>query len=243
MATRMMSKVALATAAAAVLYVPTLGLPLPDSCPWTGSVAGAAPSPSCGGDLRECLRASARTGLYGVRYVTADDVARCMEAFRSCMHGGASRGGNASPTKGTPPGEGSGSGSTQSTGLPTHFGVNGEGHAYDCRTRGGTVNCTFTLEPPSENYESYTGTITGTLSGLTVTGTSTTSMTSVPSGDCVHKTTLSAPITFTFNPDGTVAMQTGPTELNGTASGSTCSGGGSTTWPPKESTGTWSPIN
>jgi hypothetical protein len=43
----------------------------------------AAPSLTCGGDLRECLRLSAKTEIYGARYVTAEDVARCVEAFNT----------------------------------------------------------------------------------------------------------------------------------------------------------------
>ena len=34
-----------------------------------------------------------KTGIYGARYVTADDVAKCVEAFNACIHGGASGGG------------------------------------------------------------------------------------------------------------------------------------------------------
>jgi hypothetical protein len=82
MATGVTSKFALAAVAAVGLYVPTLGLPLPDSCMHTIGVAGAAPAPSrsCGGDLRECLRQSAdlRQTTFGGRYVTAEDVARCV---------------------------------------------------------------------------------------------------------------------------------------------------------------------
>ena len=78
--TQLLHKLALTAAAAVGLYVSTLGLPLPVSC--------AAPSPSCGGDLRECLRQSAdmRQTTFGGRYVTAEDVARCMEAFNASIH-------------------------------------------------------------------------------------------------------------------------------------------------------------
>ncbi len=65
-------KIALSTVAAAALHVPTSVSPQHDSCTWTAGVAGAAPtpSPSCGGDLRECLRQSAdmRQTTFGGRW-------------------------------------------------------------------------------------------------------------------------------------------------------------------------------
>ncbi len=73
-------KLALSTVVAGALYVPILVSPQHDSCTWTAGVAGAAPtpSPSCGADLRECLRKSAdmRQTTFGGRFVTAEDVSR-----------------------------------------------------------------------------------------------------------------------------------------------------------------------
>ena len=84
----LVSKLALATVAAVGLYVATVGVSVtPGSCLRTVGVAAAAPSPTCGGDERECLHASVKTGLYGVRYVSPEDVARCVEAFNACIHG------------------------------------------------------------------------------------------------------------------------------------------------------------
>ncbi|POX74484.1 hypothetical protein, partial [Mycobacterium kansasii] len=85
----MVTRLALATVAAMGLYVATLGIPMASRC---DGVAGAAPSRSCSSDLRECLRLSAKTGIYGARYVTADDVAKCVDAFNECIHGGAGAG-------------------------------------------------------------------------------------------------------------------------------------------------------
>ena len=117
MVARLARKLALATVAAVGLYLAALALPISSLCLSTGGMASAAPSPTCGGDLRECLRLSAQTGIYGARYVTAADVARCMEAFNSCIHGGVSAG-NPNPPTSTSTGSG-GSGK----GLPQHFGI------------------------------------------------------------------------------------------------------------------------
>jgi hypothetical protein len=101
MITRLMPKLTLVTVAAVAMYVLSLGLPIPESCLRTSAVAGAAPSPTCGGDLRECLRVSAKTGIYGARHVPAEDVAKCVEAFNACIHGGASGPGNPVPPTST----------------------------------------------------------------------------------------------------------------------------------------------
>ena len=60
MITRLLPKLALATVAAIAMYASTLGLPVLGSCLGKAGVADAAPSPTCGGDLRECLRLSAK---------------------------------------------------------------------------------------------------------------------------------------------------------------------------------------
>jgi hypothetical protein len=127
------STLAVAAVAALALYVPTFGLfgPL-GACLGTAATAAAAPSPTCGGDLRECLRLSAKTGIYGARYVTAEDVARCVEAFNACIHGGASGGG-----KQTPPTSTSTPGGGTRKGLPQHFGIAYDGNLVsDCRVSG-----------------------------------------------------------------------------------------------------------
>ena len=97
----LVSKLAVVAAAAVGLYVTTVGLPVtPHSCLRTVGVAAAAPSPTCGADERECLHASVKTGLYGVRYVSPEDVARCVEAFNACIHGTLE--GNPNPPASTP---------------------------------------------------------------------------------------------------------------------------------------------
>jgi hypothetical protein len=160
-----------ATVGAVGLYIPAIGLfgPL-DVCLHTGAVASAAPSPTCGGDLRECLRLSAKTDIYGTRYVTAEDVARCVETFDACVHGGASRGGTANPPPSTSAGEGT------RTALPKHFRITFDTTAMDCRTNNNAVTCTSTRQedlPNGTGTYSETGELTGTVSGMTLTGTAT----------------------------------------------------------------------
>jgi hypothetical protein len=198
-ATRLLPKLALTTAAALGVYAATLGLPMLGSC---DGVAGAAPSPTCGGDLRECLRLSAKTGIYGARYVTADDVARCVEAFDACIHG--TLHGNPNPPTSTSTG-----GSRK--GLPQHFAIRADyGFVSDCRVDGDAVTCSQSWETPPDWVDSYTGTVTGRLSGLTVTGTQTLHQSGTLEQGCTIDETYSGPITYTFNRDGTVKLAVGP---------------------------------
>lgn len=141
--TRWVPELAPTTARSVGLYAPTLGLPLSGSCLRTGDAASAATSPTCTSDMRDCLRISAREGLCGVRYVTADDVARCMEVFSACTHGGASEGGNQLPRT-TTSARGGGR-----EGLPQRFHISSSSSEYvsDCRVSGDAVNCTSTVEP------------------------------------------------------------------------------------------------
>jgi hypothetical protein len=57
--------------------------------------------------------------------------------------------------------------------LPKHFWIGSEGSVDECRREDDTVTCTTQLDPLPDNYESWTGSVTGTLSRLTLTGTST----------------------------------------------------------------------
>lgn len=144
MTRRLLPKTALAALAAIGLFLP-FGAPVAGSCLRTIGVAGAAPSPSpsCSSDLRECLRASAdlHQTTFGGRYVPADDVARCMDAFRSCISGGASSGGK--PVPPTTTSEDSGA----RKGLPQHFKVAaGGGVTSDCTVSGETVRCNVIQE-------------------------------------------------------------------------------------------------
>ncbi len=236
----LVSKLALATVAAVGLYVATVGVSVtPGSCLRTVGVAAADPSPTCGGDERECLRRSAKTGLYGVRYVTPEDVARCGEAFNACIHGTAGGGGSPVPPASTSPRNGSG------TTLPQRFGINlPNGAVYDCRLNGDAVNCTISWNPMPEGMISRTGEVTGTLSGLTMSGTATDHTKGDP-GDsgCSADVDFSGPATFVFSPDGTVVMREGPQQAQVTFRGSCSSNpSASRTDPATEWTAKWSAI-
>ena len=222
----LVSKFALAAAVAVGMYVATPGLLLPESC--------AAPSPSCGSDLRECLRLSADMNPpapFGVRYVTADQVAHCMEAFNSCIHGGASRGGNPVPST-------SESSRRSSTGLPQHFTIDNEYGSTDCRITGDSVSCTATPKSNPDWVTSYSSTFTGQRSGLTVTGTMKERIVGTASG-CLLTDEGSGPGTFTFSPNGTVTMRVGPMQWE-RLTGFGCSNTDPHTSPAGEVTGNWS---
>ena len=229
----LVGKLAVATVAAMGLYSATLGSPMPGPC---DGVAGAAPSPTCSGDLRECLRLSAKTGIYGARYVEADDVARCVEAFNSCIHGGASAGGNPVPPTSTA------AGGTR-TSLPSQFGIRAQFGSYDCTRSGDALNCAVTGEnlPPGE--DSLTFTVSGTLSGLTMSGTAIGHQTGhAPANpSCRYSQDFSGPVSYVFNLDGTVAMREGPFQINSTGSGS-CSSTSSFASDVSNETATWSAI-
>lgn len=240
MSNALLPKTALAAVAAVGLLLP-FGAPLPGSCLRTIGIAGAAPSPTCASDLRDCLRGNAKTGLYGVRYVTADDVARCMEAFRSCVSGGASRGGNAGPPKST------GSGGESSKGLPARFGISFEGMlASDCRVTGAEVTCTDTrLDELAEGQDSWVGGLVGTVSGMSVTGTKTIRIEGHYSGvpGCFYTEVATGPATYSFDPSGTVRMREGPLRWQKTIQGNCESRTENQTSPAGEGTATWSAKN
>ena len=230
--TRLRTDLAVATVAAVAMYIPALGLPLLGSCLSTGSVVVAAPSPTCASDLRECLRQSARTGIYGARYVTAEDVAKCVEAFNACIHGS----GQVNPN---PPTSTSTAGGGNKNGLPTHFAIRDDyGFVSDCRVNGEAVACTQSWETPPDWVESFSGTVTGTLSGLTVTGTQKLHQSGQIEG-CSIDETYSGPITFVFNLDGSVKATAGPAQRQSTFS---CADPTSGTTNGGESDGTWSPV-
>ena len=244
MPTGLLAKLALTTVAAMGLYVPTMGLPLPlNSCVRTAGVANAAPSPTCASDLRECLRASAdmHPTTFGVRYVTADDVAKCTEAFNNCTKWGASKGGNTSP-----PSTSASAGGDDKKGLPQRFGIKDErGLSSDCRVEGDTVNCSLSF-PRQDGIDVQTGTVIGKVNGLTVTGTGTYHVESHSLADasCTGTEDYSGPVSYVFSPTGTVKIQVGPNQARGTYN---CNGRqNSNSWVTPggsvESTGTWSPT-
>ena len=238
---KLVPTLAAATVGAVALYVSAMGLfgPL-GACLRTAATATAAPSPTCGGDLRECLRLSAKTGIYGARYVTADDVARCMEIFNSCIHGGASAGRNLNPPTST---TADGGGSRK--GLPQHLGITNNGTLVrDCRVNGQAVTCkTVNSNEPVQGFDSWSGGMTGTLSGMTVTGTGTIHIEGFVPGEpsCRFTQEGTQPVTYVFNSDGTVSGSEGPIQWLKTFHGS-CSGEESNTVPITEWTATWSAI-
>jgi hypothetical protein len=235
MMTGFVSKLALTTVAAVGLYVATVGLSVtPGSCLPTVGSAAAGPSPTCGSDERECLRLSAKTGLYGVRYVTPEDVARCVEAFNACIHG-TLNGGNPVPPVSTSPG-----GSTRKA-LPAHLGIPYYADAdIDCRLSGDAVNCKAS-RGPNLPLVSETLEITGTLSGLTMTGTYTSRVEMGGSG-CNSVTDISGPATLVFTLDGTVVVRKGPSQAQSTYTPSSCGNPGSWTIQEEESSMPWSAI-
>lgn len=234
----MIGRLAFVTVAAVGLYVPTVGFTVNDSCTGTAGVAGAAPSPSCGGDLRECLRQSAdiRQTTFGGRYVTAEDVARCMETFNACIHGGASTGGNGAPPASTSTGS---AGNT----LPQRFHIGYQTTNVDCQRDGNTASCRETHEEALPDGGQYvlSGDITGTVSGMTMTGSfKGHSTSSGHSTGCVSEQDHAGAVRYDFNPDGSVAMHLGPTTVHTVYTGE-CSNAPpmSDTYPVYEATGTW----
>lgn len=247
MAIRLAPRLALATAAALGLSLPSFGLPLGDSCHWTGGVASAAPSPTCASDLRECLRLSAdmHQTTFGGRYVTAEDVARCMEAFDACRNGGLSRGRTPNPPESTPA-EG---GTTR--GLPQRFTIRAGDWSSDCRRNGDAVSCTEAMDPLPAYASQWEATFTGTLSGWTLSGTETENSSLDPgSNTCGTRGESSGAVTYVFRPDGTVTVRKGVFQVHGTFWGSPyVTGGDCSKQPPNdyslpetEWTATWSPA-
>ena len=219
----------------------------PGACLPTAATASAAPSPTCASDLRECLRQSAdlRETTFGGRYVTAEDVARCMEAFKSCISEGASRGGNQ-----VPPTSSSSAGDSKS-GLPESFRVTlpslpGSYEARvtsDCRIEGESVSCDLNSRQPFDSGTfTQNGTVSGRLSGSTMTGSWQSQTRIDQSNGCGSEGKISGPATYVFSPDGTVQARIGPLEQQDSFTGS-CSGSptSSSTIPMFEGTGTWSP--
>ncbi len=107
------------------------------------------------------------------------------------------------------------------------FRIGGEGYGpvQDCSLgTNDTVTCTASWDDPYQ-VDTYTGSFTGTLSGLEMAGTSTTNQTGhdATDPDCLWQMETSAPVTFTFSPQGTVTARSGPGVWRKTNSGS-CSG-------------------
>lgn len=99
-----------------------------------------------------------------------------------------------------------------------------EGPVQDCSVDGSTVTCALSVVGPS-SVESYSGTVTGTLSGLTLTGTSVTHQRFRDEADpaCILEMDKSEPVEYVFGLDGVVTMHGGPADVHTERSGS-CSG-------------------
>lgn len=224
--TQLVPKLALGTVAGVGLYLATLGLPLPTSC--------AEPSPSCGGDLRECLRQSAdmRQTTFGGRYVTAEDVSRCVEAFEACIHGGARAGGNANPPVST----------TRRSGgegmLPQHFAIDGQYEAYDCLVATRAVTCTVSAHSSTASADSWTATVAGTVSGLNLSGTMTIDQ-RVEANGCVMEDHGTGPFQAVFDAGGSVALREGPFRWQ--RKPVSCANSDPWTQPGYDATATWTP--
>lgn len=226
--TTLLSRVALITVAAVAVYAPALGLPLPESC--------AGPSPSCGGDLRECLRQSAdmRQTTFGGRYVTAEDVARCVEAFNSCIHGGAGGGGDPVPPTSV-------SGRSRDGGaLPQRFGIGTEHFDYDCTISGSDATCETTWKTAPPEVDSFTQEITGSVSGMTLTGTAVARSRYHNSAGCTLESNDTHPISFAFSADGTVTVHSAAYTDQVTYSCPTGGGTNAIDAPAMDFTGKWS---
>lgn len=235
--THRVSKAVLAALSAVGMFLP-YGSPLPGSCLHTIGVAGAAPAPSCGGDLRACLRQSADLNqtTFGGRYVSADDVAMCMEAFRACISGGDGGGGSTNPPQSAASGAG-----TSAASLPSRFGIDhGDGVVSDCRITENSATCTANWKTANDSYNAE---FTGTLSGMTMAGTTTTHRSGHAPDDpgCAIEERYTGPVTYIFSPGGGATFTAGPNERQSTFSGS-CSGSNSGTTAVVEGTATWSAI-
>ncbi len=106
------------------------------------------------------------------------------------------------------------------------FRIGGEGYGpvVDCTLTGDAVTCAGSWDDPYQ-ADTYSGSFTGTLSGLTMTGTSTTTQTGHDANDpdCFWRMETSLPVTYTFSLQGTVIARSGPGQWRKTNSGS-CSG-------------------
>ncbi len=104
-----------------------------------------------------------------------------------------------------------GSSTAAPTTLPPHFRIEYGDLVSDCRVSGDAVRCTETLTILGA-HDTYISTMTGTLSGMTVTGTATLHSTNPDqqSPECISGTDITGPITYSFGSDGTVSVRWGP---------------------------------
>ncbi len=87
---------------AGVVATPATAEPAITPCVSAGEIADPmapipspqdAPTTSCDSEKQACMSASVQTGIYGERYVPPDAVAKCMQAYRDCIHNQSQNGG------------------------------------------------------------------------------------------------------------------------------------------------------
>ena len=127
--------------------------------------------------------------------------------------------------------------------LPKHFRIDSEGSVEECRRDGDRVTCTTQLDPLPDNYDSWTGCVTGTQSGLTLTGTFTVHEVLHQGDDpnCRTEQRRSGPVTYDFSLDGTVVMGEGLMHYESKSSGSCPDSYSGQQWGG-QGTGRWSPV-
>ncbi|WP_099224452.1 hypothetical protein [Mycobacterium persicum] len=132
--------------------------------------------------------------------------------------------------------------------LPQHFEIQYGDLVSDCRVSANSVTCNETLKNLKPTA-SYTGTMTGKLSGMTVTGYARSYATNPDpqSPECTGTAEMSGPISYIFRPDGTLSARWGPYQRTFTNSCLTSqpppnSGEDPNREPVSEWTATWSPI-
>ncbi len=127
--------------------------------------------------------------------------------------------------------------------LPRHFRIESEGSSQDCHVETDRVRCSVLLDPLPDNYDAWTGEVTGTLSGLTLTGSSVTTENFHQRDDpnCRTEQRRSGPVTYDFDLDGTVLMSEGLMRYETQGSGSCPDSSAGQQWGGQGS-GIWSPA-
>lgn len=132
--------------------------------------------------------------------------------------------------------------------LPEHFEIQYGDLVSDCHVNANSVTCNETLKNLKPT-ESYTATMTGKLSGMTVTGYARSYATNPDpqSPECTGTAEMSGPISYIFRPNGTLSARWGPYQRIFTNSCLTSqpppnSGEDPNREPISEWTATWSPI-
>ncbi|MDP7705731.1 hypothetical protein [Mycobacterium sp. TY815] len=132
--------------------------------------------------------------------------------------------------------------------LPAHLEIRNGDLVSDCRINANLLTCNETLKNLKPT-QSYTGTMTGKVSGFTANGSARSYATNPDpqSPECTSTTEMSGPITYVFRPDGTLSARWGPYQRKFTNSCLTAQpepnpGEDPTREPISEWTATWAPI-